>query len=254
VARIEGLPPGRQPVTTRRLTKRERRAAYERVRAAVRRGEQAYVVCPFVEESEAQSAKNAVAVYEGMRTLPGWRVGLLHGRMAPAEKDRVMEQFRRHELDVLVATTIIEVGVDVPNATVLVVEDADRFGLAQLHQLRGRVGRGDRPAECLLIADPGGEEAEARLEALVETQDGLVLAERDLAIRGPGEVLGIRQHGVAGFQLADPIRDLEALQQARQIAKALLDRDPDLTAESHQPLRRRVLEALGEALPASVLH
>jgi ATP-dependent DNA helicase RecG len=254
IARIEGLPPGRQPIETVRVTRAERRSAYQRVMAAVRRGEQAYVVCPFVEESEAVSARNATQLYEGMKKLPGWRVGLLHGRMAGAEKERVMEQFRAHELDVLVATSIIEVGVDVPNATVLVVEDADRFGLAQLHQLRGRVGRGDRQALCVLVADPGGEDAEARIEALIATQDGLELAERDLAIRGPGEVLGLRQHGVAGFQLADPIRDLQALKTAREIARDLLAGDPDLRRPEHQPLRRRVLEALGDALPANVLH
>jgi ATP-dependent DNA helicase RecG len=254
MARIEGLPPGRQRVATRRLTRAERREAYRLVMQAVKRGEQAYVVCPFVDESEAVAAKNAVKVYDGMRTMPGWRVGLLHGRLSPEDKDRVMEQFRRGEIDVLVATTIIEVGVDVPNATVLVVEDADRFGLAQLHQLRGRVGRGKRPATCLLIADPGGEEAEARLLALLETDDGLELAERDLAIRGPGEVLGVRQHGVAGFQLADPLKDLDALQRARDLARALLDEDPNLSLPHHQGLRQRVLEALGDALPASVLH
>jgi len=155
---------------------------------------------------------------------------------------------------VLVATSIVEVGVDVPNATIMVVEDADRFGLAQLHQLRGRVGRGSRPGTCYLVADPGSEETEARLNALVELHDGLALAEVDLRIRGPGEVLGLRQHGLAGFQLADPIRDLDALQRARDLAREILARDPDLRAPEHAELRRLVLEALGQAVPASILH
>jgi ATP-dependent DNA helicase RecG len=254
LTRIRGLPPGRHPIRTVRYRREERRSAYGEVLAAVHRGEQAYVVCPQVDESDNTDVKNATRLYEGMRKIPGWRVGLVHGRMSAADKDRVMEAFRLHELDVLVATTIIEVGVDVPNATVLVVEDADRFGLAQLHQLRGRVGRGSKPAACLLIADTGTDEAEERLQALLETQDGLLLAERDLAIRGPGEVLGRRQHGLAGFQLADPLKDLDALQEARTLARDLLRGDPDLTRPEHDGLRRRVLEALGDALPGSVLH
>jgi ATP-dependent DNA helicase RecG len=251
---IDDLPPGRRPVKTVRVDRRHRKVAYEAVREAVRRGEQAYVVCPFVEESEGTSARNAVGLYEGMRRVAGWRVGLLHGRMPAAAKEAVMEQFRQGTVDVLVATSIVEVGVDVPNATIMVVEDADRFGLAQLHQLRGRVGRGSRPGTCYLVADPGSEETEARLNALVELHDGLALAEVDLRIRGPGEVLGLRQHGLAGFQLADPIRDLDALQRARDLAREILARDPDLRAPEHAELRRLVLEALGQAVPASILH
>ncbi|MCL8208824.1 MAG: ATP-dependent DNA helicase RecG [Actinomycetia bacterium] len=251
---IDDLPPGRRPVKTVRVDQRHRRVAYEAVRAAVRRGEQAYVVCPFVEESEGRSARNAVGLYEGMRRVGGWRLGLLHGRMPPAEKEAVMERFRQGAIDVLVATSIVEVGVDVPNATVMVIEDADRFGLAQLHQLRGRVGRGTVPGTCYLVADPGSEETEARLKALVELHDGLALAEADLRIRGPGEVLGLRQHGLAGFQLADPIRDLDALQRARALAREILAGDPELRDPEHAELRRLVLDALGQAVPASILH
>lgn len=251
---IEGLPPGRQPITTMRVSRRERKLAYQKLMAAVKRGEQGYVVCPFVEESEILDAQNATQLYEGMRQWTGWRLGLLHGRLALAEKADVMEAFRAHKIDVLVSTSIIEVGVDVPNATILLVEDADRFGLAQLHQLRGRVGRGSQSSACVLIADPMTAEAEARLKALVDIQDGLALAEADLAIRGPGEVLGLRQHGLAGFRLADPVRDLQALQKAREVAQAMLDSDPDLAHSEHQELRRLVLEALGQSLPASVLH
>jgi ATP-dependent DNA helicase RecG len=251
---IDSLPPGRKPVETVRRTRAQRRAVYEEVMQAVRRGEQAYVVCPFVEEREADGARAATAVYEGMRRMGGWRVGLIHGRQPAEEKSRVMDAFRRHAIDVLVATTIIEVGVDVPNATVMVVEDADRFGLAQLHQLRGRVGRGSKPGTCILVADPGTEDAEARLEALTRLQDGLALAEVDLALRGPGEILGIRQHGLAGFRLANPLKDLALMQDARSLAERVLARDPDLALPEHRGLREACLKALGEQLPASVLH
>lgn len=254
LSRIDGTPPGRQPVATRRATRAERRAVYQEVLDAVRRGEQAFVVCPFVDPSEASDAKSAVQVYEGMRHLPGWRVGLLHGRLTAAAKEAVMTAFRHREVDVLVATTIIEVGVDVPNATIIVVEDADRFGLAELHQLRGRVGRGLQPGRCILVADPTGEEGEARLAALVECQDGFELAERDLRIRGPGQVLGVRQHGVAGFGLAEPTADLERLKAAQQMARTLLDGDPDLSQAPHAALRDAVLAALNDALPSTVLH
>ena len=251
---IDELPPGRRPVDTVRRTRAERRQVYEEVMRAVRRGEQAYVVCPHVEDKDAGGVRAATAVYEGMRGLPGWRVGLLHGRQGTEEKVRVMDQFRRGELDVLVATSIVEVGVDVPNATWMVIEDADRFGLAQLHQLRGRVGGGSKPGVCVLVADPGTEEAEARLDAMTRIHDGLELAEVDLQLRGPGEVLGLRQHGLAGFSLANPLKDWELMQEARQLAETLLDQDPELTRPDHAGLRQAVLQALGEALPASVLH
>lgn len=254
LSRIAGHPPGRRPVATRRATRRERREVYQEVLDAVRRGEQAFVVCPYVDPSESSDAKSAVQVYEGMRTLPGWRVGLLHGRLPSAAKAEVMAAFRDRAIDVLVATTIVEVGVDVPNATVMVVEDADRFGLAELHQLRGRVGRGAVPGRCILVADPSGEDGEARLTALVECSDGFELAERDLAIRGPGEVLGLRQHGVAGFGLTHPTQDVHRLQEAQRMARQLVDRDPDLRRPEHAALRSAVLVALGEALPSTVLH
>lgn len=254
VSQIRGLPPGRQPIQTVHLAMAERRSAYLKVMEAVKRGHQAYVICPLVEESEESQGRAATLLAEGMRQIPGWRVGLVHGRMAPAEKAAVMDQFRRAELDVLVGTTILEVGVDVPNATVMVIEEADRFGLAQLHQLRGRVGRGSDPSSCYLLADPATQEGQARLEAMVRTQDGLELAEEDLALRGPGEVLGMRQHGVAGFQLANPLKDLALLERARAVAREILARDPELTAEEHRGLRQWVFEALEAALPSHVLH
>lgn len=254
LTRIVGMPPGREPVGTVRRTRAERRAVYQEVMAAVRRGEQAYVVCPHVEESDEGGVRAATTLYEGMKTVSGWRVGIVHGRLDSEAKAAVMEQFRLHELDVLVATTIIEVGVDVANATLIVIEDADRFGLAQLHQLRGRVGRGARPGRCILVADPGTEDAEERLQALLDHHDGFVLAEIDLQLRGPGEVLGLRQHGLQGFSLANPLRDFDLLQDARNLARTILEADPDLRHPEHQGLRDRVVSALGAALPASLLH
>lgn len=252
ISRIQGLPPGRQPITTVHLPMAKRRLAYQRVMQAVRQGHQAYVVCPLVEDNEESQGKAAVLLAEGMAKVPGWRVGLVHGRMSGEEKSRVMDAFRRHRIDVLVGTTILEVGVDVPNATIIVIEQADRFGLAQLHQLRGRVGRGSEPSECYLLADPLTEQGEARLAAMVNTQDGLELAEEDLAIRGPGEVLGMRQHGVAGFQLANPLKDLAWLERSRQVARQLLNEDPEL--KGYPELRRWVFDALKDALPGRVLH
>ncbi len=254
VSQIRGLPPGRKPIQTVHLPMSERRSAYLKVMEAVKQGHQAYVICPLVEESEEGQGRAATMLAEGMRQIPGWRVGLVHGRMAPSEKAAVMEQFRRAELDVLVGTTILEVGVDVPNATVMVIEEADRFGLAQLHQLRGRVGRGPAPSSCYLLADPATQEGQARLEAMVRTQDGLELAEEDLALRGPGEVLGMRQHGVAGFQLANPLKDLVLLERARRVAREILAQDPELASEDCQGLRQWVFEALEAALPSHVLH
>ncbi|NMP22414.1 ATP-dependent DNA helicase RecG [Sulfobacillus harzensis] len=254
VSQIRGLPPGRQPIQTVHVPMKERRAAYQKVLEAVKGGRQAYVICPLVEESEESQGRAATLLAEGMQKLPGWRVGLIHGRMSAQEKSTVMEAFREHRLDVLVGTTILEVGVDVPNATVVVIEGADRFGLAQLHQLRGRVGRGSHASACYLLADPATAEGEARIQAMTETQDGLILAERDLEIRGPGEVLGMRQHGVAGFQLANPLKDLALLERARERARHILTADPGLTHPDHAGLKNWVFEALEAALPSHVLH
>lgn len=254
VSQIVGMPPGRQPITTLHLPYTRRREAYETVRQAVRRGEQAYVVCPLVHESDESDLTAAAELAEGMRQFSGWRVGLVHGQLAAREKMDVMEQYRQHQLDVLVATTIIEVGVDVPNATIMVIEEADRFGLAQLHQLRGRVGRGTKPATCFLLADPKTEDAQARMEAMVRWSDGLKLAEEDLKLRGPGQILGLQQHGLSGFELADPVADLTMLEHVREVARNLLERDPSLARAEHAMLRHWVDEALQQGEPGQVLH
>ncbi len=255
ISEIDGMPPGRKPVVTQHISHAERKMAYSAVMAAVKRGEQAYVVCPLVEGDEGVGdVKAAVDLAQGMAKLPGWRIGLLHGRMLSHDKVEEMERFRRREVDVLVCTTIVEVGVDVPAATIMVIEDADRFGLAQLHQLRGRVGRGEAQSFCYLIGDPKTEQAQERLAAMVRYHEGIKLAEEDLRIRGPGEVLGMRQHGVTGFQLANPLTDLALLQQARTVARRIFDVDPHMTSPEHEHLWAWVREALDDAMPAQVLH
>jgi ATP-dependent DNA helicase RecG len=228
---LDELPPGRRPVRTRWLRgELEESEAYGRVGEEVAAGRQAYVVCPLVEESEKIQARSAVAEYERLSTevWPELRLGLLHGQMAAKDKEVVMTAFRAGELDVLVATTVIEVGVDVPNATVMIVQDADRFGIAQLHQLRGRVGRGAAASFCYLLGDATTPESAERLAALQRTTDGFELAEVDLEIRGEGTVLGTRQKGHSDLKLASLRRDREEVARAREVAFAIVDDDPAL--------------------------
>jgi len=247
---LRTLPVGRSPITTEIVgpSPLERVAVYDRLRDEVGAGRQAYVVCPLVEGTERTQAKAATEEYERLRSgeLEGLRLGLLHGQMRSSEKEQVMHRFRSGELDVLVATTVVEVGVDVPNATVMVVEDADRFGLLQLHQLRGRIGRGTHASWCYLLADPATPEARARLEAMRDSGDGFDLAERDLEIRGAGEVFGERQSGFSDLKLGRLPRDEGVVIQARALAERLLDEDPDLAG--HQQLREEVEDLLGDSV------
>ncbi len=225
---VDELPPGRTPVKTRVVPDEKREALYGFIKKEVDAGRQAYVVCPLVEESEAIDAQNAQAVYETLRdrALKGLRVGLVHGKMKSTEKDEALDAFRRGEMDVLVSTTVIEVGVNVPNATVMVVENADRFGLAQLHQLRGRVGRGAAESWCFLMAEPN-----EKLKLMTQTNDGFEIARKDLEMRGPGDVLGYRQSGGASFGLTQ-IADGRLLHETHEEARSLL-RHPD-SAEARQ--------------------
>src|ERR1700684_3283832 len=229
---IDEMPPGRTPIETRWSDDSQLPGVWEFVRREIARGRQAYVVYPVIEESK-QELKAATAEFERLtkNVFPQLRLGLLHGRLKNEEKDSVMEQFRRHEIQILLATTVIEVGVDVPNATMMVIEHADRFGLAQLHQLRGRIGRGTEKSQCILIAPKKiTGDAQARLETMVATSNGFEIAERDLKLRGPGEFFGIRQHGDAAFSFAQPLRDHELLELARRGAFALAE-NPDRAAE-----------------------
>ena len=246
VSAIRGRPPGRQDIATRWVREEQRDEAYEQVRAELRRGRQAYVICPMVAENEAGTAARS-AVEEARRLAEGpfsaFRVGLAHGAQRPEDRRAAMAAFAAGDTDLLVATTVVEVGIDVPNATVMVIEDADRFGLAQLHQLRGRVGRGEHPGSCLVFAEPGAEDGTRRLEALVQTNDGFRLADIDLDIRGEGSIMGLRQSGPTDLRFARLSRDRRSLAQARRIAKVALERDPRLEHPEHALLADAVRDA-----------
>jgi ATP-dependent DNA helicase RecG len=239
---IDELPPGRKPVKTHWKKPQDRRRVYEAVRDLIKQGRQAYVVCPLIEESDKLQVQAATDLAEELQQwiFPELNIGLLHGAMRPADKDSVMAQFRSGHLHLLVSTTVIEVGVDVPNATVMVIEDAERFGLAQLHQLRGRVGRGEHQSFCILLSDPKTDEGKRRMEVMTETTDGFRIAEEDLNLRGPGEFYGTRQHGLPSFHIADVVRDVALMEQAREEAFDLIRQDPDLSQPQHQLLSEAV--------------
>jgi ATP-dependent DNA helicase RecG len=229
---LRELPAGRRPIVTHVCaTEGERARAYERIREELRSGRQAFVVCPLVEESEALQVRAATAEFERLRTseLRDFRVVLLHGQMRPRDKAEAMAAFAAGGADVLVATTVVEVGIDVPNASVMLVEDADRYGISQLHQLRGRIGRGPHESLCLLF----GPKDSARLRALAEHRDGFDLAEIDLELRGEGEMLGTRQSGLQAFRFARLPEDAELLDRARMRAQIILDEDPELARPEH---------------------
>jgi ATP-dependent DNA helicase RecG len=238
VSRLDEKPPGRKPVETRALPTRRLHEVVAAVSRALKRGERAYWVCPLVEESEVIDAAAAEARFAALKTELGDAVGLAHGRMKPAARDRAMADFAAGRTQLLVATTVIEVGVDVPEATIMVIEEAQRFGLAQLHQLRGRVGRGGRPGHCLLLYQPPlGETAKARLEILRQTEDGFRIAEEDLRLRGAGELLGVKQSGMPEFRLASLPQHQALLTAAHEDTKLILARDPDLTGPRGEALR-----------------
>lgn len=238
---IDELPPGRQTVKTKWLQPERMASAYAFIRKQMAEGHQAFIICPLIEESEAIVAQAAVAEYERLarEVFTDLRLGLLHGRLAGEEKDRVMESFRAGELDILVSTPVIEVGVDIPNATVMMVESADRFGLSQLHQFRGRVGRGPAQSYCLLIAENPSEVGRERLDIIENTQDGFKLAEEDLELRGPGEFFGTRQSGLPDLRMAR-LSDTALLELARKEAEAIFEEDPEMVQEEHRLLAREL--------------
>ncbi len=238
---INELPPGRVEIKTKWVSPTQRQAAYDFVRREIAAGRQAFVICPLIEESEAIDAKAAITEYErlSLNVFPELRLGLLHGRMASSEKEDVMQRFHNGELDVLVSTPVVEVGVDVPNATVMLIEGADRFGLAQLHQFRGRVGRGQHQSYCLLLAETPSVEARERLGILQRIRDGFALAEEDLRLRGPGEFFGTRQSGLPDLKMAR-LSDTELLELARSEAIRLFEADPPLQQPEHALLSREV--------------
>jgi ATP-dependent DNA helicase RecG len=238
VSRLTGRPPGRKPVETRLLDDARLDEVVEHLRRATANGARAYWVCPLVEESEFIDLAAAEDRARELKQALGPKVGLVHGKMKPAERDAAMAKFKSGEINVLVATTVIEVGVDVPEATIMVVEHSERFGLAQLHQLRGRVGRGAGKSSCLLVYHgPLGETAKARLKIMRETDDGFVIAEEDLRLRGAGELLGKRQSGLPEFKVADLAVHADLLAAARDDARLIVARDPELRSERGEALR-----------------
>lgn len=240
---LDELPPGRKPVRTWFITGRKRRDMYGYLEKQIAAGHQVYIVCPAIEENEMDSGMKAVKKYYEETVcplLPGRRIGLLHGKMKPKEKDEVMQRFKNGELDVLVSTTVIEVGVDVPNATVMVIENAERFGLSSLHQLRGRVGRGSADSCCILVSDNESEGVRSRLSFLCHTPDGFAVAKYDLETRGPGDFFGEAQHGLPTLQIADLVQDTRTLTVAQAEAKALLAVDPSLSRPEHKVLSDEV--------------
>lgn len=254
VSIINEMPEGRVPIQTRVITESKRTQALDFMADHIARGRQAYVVYPLVEESEKIDLKNATDEYEKLKNqFPKIRFGLLHGKMKPIEKDAVMTEFREHKIDVLVSTTVIEVGVDVPNATIMMIEHSERFGLSQLHQLRGRVGRGQHKSFCVLIMGYAiSEETRTRIEFMEKTNDGFKVAEFDLEIRGPGEFMGAKQSGLPGFKMANLVRDFDILKMARDAAFDILSKDPQLRKKEHQALREELMKAYGPTALAGI--
>lgn len=240
---LDEMPPGRTPIMTKWLEPKERERAYMFIRKQISEGRQAFVICPLIQESEVIDAKAAVEEYERLKTevYPDLRVGLIHGKLRPAEKDAVMNDFRDHNIDILVATSVVEVGIDVPNATVMLIEGADRFGLAQLHQFRGRVGRGAHQSYAMLLADKSGSTSDERLKVIESTQDGFKLAEADLLLRGPGEFFGTKQSGLPDLRVAQ-LTDVKLLEQARKVAFDIFEHDPELTQPDNQLLKKGMNE------------
>ena len=248
---IDELPPGRTPVLTKVCSEAQRQQVYRIIREEVRKGRQAYIIYPLVEESEKSDLKAATQMAEHLvkDVFPELRIALLHGRMKPEEKEAAMRSFKACEIDILVATTVIEVGIDVPNATVMVIEHAERFGLSQLHQLRGRVGRGSGQSRCILLAGSRlSGDAEKRLKVMEETCDGFKIAEADLEIRGPGDFLGTRQAGLPEFRVANILRDAVILEQARKEAFSLVENDPEFSLPENERLRIELARRWGGRL------
>jgi ATP-dependent DNA helicase RecG len=249
VSVLDERPPGRQPITTVVRPESGRGKVFEFANTQLDAGRQVYVVYPLIETSEKIELKAATTMYEALVAGPlaGRRVALLHGRLPSDARDDIMRQFRDGALDVLVATTVIEVGIDVGNATVMIIEHPERFGLSQLHQLRGRVGRGAAQSYCILLGDVGAEAAE-RLATFAGTEDGFEIARADLQLRGMGDLFGAKQHGLPAFRIADPLRDEALNETARQVADRLLQEDPGLEAPSHQALRQLLTVGYARAL------
>jgi len=244
---IDELPPNRNPIITKLFPEKNKNRIYALLEAEIKKGRQAYVVYPLIEESEKIDLKSAITGAEALqKTFPDFKIGLIHGRMKPAEREDIMRKFKEGDIHILVSTTVIEVGVDVPNAAVMVIIHAERFGLAQLHQLRGRVGRGSGQSYCILLSYGGSDDARKRLNVMTETTDGFRIAEEDLNIRGHGEFFGTRQSGMPDLKVANLLRDVKILEIARKEAFALIERDATLSG--YPELRKAMGDFWGERL------
>ncbi|MBT3921219.1 MAG: ATP-dependent DNA helicase RecG [Nitrospina sp.] len=250
VSLLDEFPPGRKKIATELFYENRRERAYGILEKQLQQGRQAFVVCPLIEESDIMDLKAAVTVFDFIQNrFPDYAACIIHGKLKKEERQEIMSRFLKNEIQILVSTTVIEVGIDVPNATVMIIEHAERFGLAQLHQLRGRVGRGAHSSYCLLMAyHPVTEEGQARMKAMQNSGDGFVIAEEDLKIRGPGDFMGTRQSGMPLLKIANLLRDIRVLDTARKEAFHLIDRDPGLTAPEHQPLNKAIHRFLGDYL------
>ena len=243
---IDELPPGRMPIKTKAVSSRSRKKVYSFAADMIKQGRQVYAVAPLIADSESVEALSAESLYEKLRSeYPQLRAGLVHGGMKQAEKDAAMERFAAHETDILVATVVIEVGINVPNACVMIIENAERFGLAQLHQLRGRVGRGKEQSYCFLITDPKSELGKERAKVIEETNDGFVIAEKDLRMRGPGDFFGTRQHGLPALGMADLVKHIGILNGLRPAVKEMLQADPHLRKPENAHVAEGVQKLFG---------
>ncbi len=255
VSVINELPPGRKAIETHRANEKQRRSVYEFLLKNIKEGRQGYIVCPLIEESEALSAKSAVEYAEKLKknVFPSLSIEVMHGKLKAADRQDIMSRFVAGDIDILVSTTVIEVGVDVPNSTVMIIENAERFGLSQLHQLRGRIGRGSHSSYCIMFCDGKGV-CEERMKIMCETNDGFRISEKDLELRGPGEFFGIRQHGLPELKVANLSTDMELLSQAKFAAEALVGSDPRLEAPENQGLKKRVRERFLEVSENGILN
>lgn len=238
---IDELPPGRQKIDTYAVKRNLEERVNNFVIKELASGRQAYIVCPLVEESENFDAKSVTEMFDYYKDVfKDYKVAILHGKMKPKEKDEIMAKFKDGEINVLISTTVIEVGVDVPNATIMIIENAERFGLAQLHQLRGRVGRGKFKSYCILKYESNSEIVKQRMEIMQKSSDGFVISEKDLELRGPGEFFGTKQHGIPEFKVANLITDVKILKEAQAVANDILETDPMLLKEENQKIKQKI--------------